>query len=540
MLPGRVSGASGLRHACVPSRLPPFAEGSRLLVPSLLVVATTLGCAAPVIPVRTMVLLDGPLVLPMVDAEVGDGRLPLLLDSGTDDHFVEAAVGWGFGVDALGLDGSASDATGASVAADLARPGALHVPGLSDERLEPLVIVYSTSLRGIGVLGAVSPRQLVGPGERAVVDFRAGRMTILPEDEGRLPAAGEGRAAGTLERCRFGDGDERDGRWVVRAAIGGRDVRLTVDTGAGRTMLFDDAAVGRELVEDAPPEETAQVAGGEPGGVPATGENPRIVREREAWVGGLVDVLAVPDVPVGVGELTWTITVSVAARGVSPECGVDGVLGFDILRYCVLSFGPEDGEWSCSMDPPRAPEPAGPSPGGPVRIVAVEVGAGCGLTAGELQPGLEPGTLPATFPSLLDALAPLYGAAESYARWVVYRCEGNGYPRADLRSELARSGDELTMRFAVAEGPRFRVRSATIAILDPDGAVLRRLDPAELPWWRQQPGAWYSADDWSDDIQTLWDSPAQAGGEVGEAFTHRTYDDATAEVDLAVELQLRR
>jgi hypothetical protein len=508
----------------------------------LLLLGATLGCAAPVIPVRTIALLDGHLVLPIVDAEVGDGRLPLVLDSGTDSHFVDSAAAWGFGVVTRGVAGSAWDAMGASVAADLAQAGALHIPGLSDERLEPLAVVHTTSLRGIGFFGSVSPRQLVRHGERVVVDFRAGRMSVLPEDEARLPAAGEGTAAGALERCLFGDGDadgdgERDGRYVVRATIDGREVELTVDTGAGRTLLFDDTEVGRGLLADRPAQEPPEAADGEPGDAPATAENPRIVREREAWAGGVVDVLAVPDVPVRLGELAWTITVSVASRGVPRECGRDGVLGFDVLRYCTLSLGPDDGEWSCSLAPPAAPEPASPAPGGSVRFAAVEAGAGCGLTADELQPHLEPGEFPASFPSFLDALVPLYGAAESYADWVEYRCEGNGYPRAQLRSELARSGDELTMRFAVNEGPRFRVRSSAIAILDADGTVVRRVDPAELPWWRQQPGEWYSYDDWDDDIRALWESPELALGDVGEAFTHRVYDDATAEVDLAVELQ---
>jgi hypothetical protein len=232
--------------------------------------------------------------------------------------------------------------------------------------------------------------------------------------------------------------------------------------------------------------------------------------------------------------------VSVASRSESRDCERDGILGFDILQYCTLSFGPDAGDWTCSLDPPRTPEPLGPDPDGPVYLVAMDSVTGCGRTEDELRPVLETHQWPISFPSLLDALAPLYGIAESYANWVQWRCEGNGYPAARVNSALARSGDELTIRFAIDEGPRFRVRSSAIAILDQDGAVVRRLDPADLPWWRQQPGAWYSRDDWDDDIDALWDSPELAAGERGVSFTHRTYDDATAEVDLAVEFQLAR
>ncbi|MBN1770511.1 MAG: aspartyl protease family protein [Deltaproteobacteria bacterium] len=499
--------------------------------------AVLAGCRPPQAAFRTVVLGDGPRTLPMVDGTVRGTPVPLLLDTGAEWHFLADSTAWGCGVETDESDGVGSDGIGQPVYADRAREPELRVPGLSEDRLGTTAVVHSPALRFGRFWGGLAPQRLVRSAERVTLDFRAGRLAIAPEDEPWPATATERSAGGTLEACRFDDGSsDRGWNYLVAATVEGRPARLVVDSGASGTTLFADAAAGRELAAQAELDDLLDEIDRELGDAPSGNEPPRTSEVWQIWVGGEGRAVEIADVAVELGDWRRTIPLSVTERVDAPPCSGDGVLGFDVLRFCELSLGLEDGQWRCSDDPPA---PAAPAAAVPVRLTAVEATAACGATAEELRPEVHGGELPMTYPSLLDAFAVLYEDVEAHARRIEQDCADRGWATARVRRPpLARATDELRVLFETDEGPRYRVGAVTIRILDAREEEVRRMEPDELPWWRQRPGVWYSETEWTHDRFDLWDALEPPLGRIQVYRYEVLPDEAAGTVELRMEAVL--
>ena len=502
--------------------------------------APTAGCRPPQAAVRTVALGNGPLAMPMVEAQVRGTSVPLLLDSGAEWHFLADATAWGCGVEAVGAEGEGTDVLGRPVFAERAEAGLLHVPGLPSDRLDAPAVVYSAALRTFGYWGGISPQRLAGSGERVVLDFRAGRLTVVPEDEGRPATAGPGAASGPLERCRLGEvGEDRGWYYLVDAVVDGRETRLLVDTGSSQTVLYDDAATGRELAARAQREDLLTHIDRELGDAPPANEAARTGIVRHVWVGGPGEALEVQGTSVALGGWERTTAVSVVTRAERQACSGDGVLGFDLLRFCELSLGPEGGDWRCSDAAPPVLEPPRALEGEPVRLTEVGATAACGRTAEELRPEVHGAELPVTYPSLFEAFAVLYEDADEHARRIEDDCANRGWATAQVRDPpLVRSGHELRVWFEIDEGPRYRVGAVTIRIVDADDEERRRVELGELPPLRQRPGEWFSAAAWTDDRFDLWDALRSIVGPIDSYRTDVVTDEAAGTLELTMDVLL--
>jgi hypothetical protein len=498
------------------------------------------GCTPPQAAVRTVRLGDGALAQPILEATVRGNPVPLVLDTGAERHFLADSTAWGCGVESSWVDAWGTDAVGRRVSAELATEAVLHVAGIPDDRFDAPGVVFSAALRNFGFWGGIAPQRLADLDERVVIDFRAGRLIVLPEDDGQLAPAGPGAASGTLVHCRLGDGEEGRGwYYLVDARVGGREARLLVDTGASQTVLFDDSEAGRALAVLAEREELLRELDRLVGDAAADDGAPRAAVVRQMWVGGTAEGLEVQGVTVELGRWGKTTPVTLVTREAPSTCAGDGVLGYDLLRFCELSLGPEGGEWRCSDEAPPTAVPEAQLAGAPVRLTAVEAVAACGRTAEELTPEVHGGELPMTYPSYLDACAVLYEGVENHSREIEVDCGERGWAMARVvRPPLVRSGDELRVRFEVDEGPRYRVGAVTIRVVDVHDAEIRRVGLDELPWWRQRPGEWYSELDWTDDRFDLWDAVAAMLGQLDGYRMEVVPDEAAGTVELKVDLVL--
>ncbi|MEO6419772.1 MAG: aspartyl protease family protein [Polyangiaceae bacterium] len=165
---------------------------------------------------------------------------------------------------------------------------------------------------GIGVV--LSPQELED--DRAV---------ILELDRGEIRTGSEAEAVKALAARKVGfDPDDIEfchGVFSIAAHVEGEAVRLTVDTGSADTDLFSLTKPGRALSpKSVPTKFKAETASGPI--VTRTYKNAKIM--------------------IGALKLRKDITLIPGAPEI--DCPVDGVIGIDILRSCVLVFGSKQGK----------------------------------------------------------------------------------------------------------------------------------------------------------------------------------------------------
>ena len=262
--------------------------------------------------------------LPFVPARVGGRTLRLLLDTGANVPFLTLATAESAGLDTRPWNRTAEDVGGQPVSVRLLSRGALHVLG---RPLEPAFAVSSPVLDAAGIAGAVPPGSLAPPGTYVVVDFVERRVRVVRGSLPRTSPRSE-RLEGT---CPVYDPREQR-QWTVRVRIDGRPARLFVDTGSATTTVHEDTAIGRHL---------ASLIGG------------NATRYRIAGVGGYATARAVPDVPVRIAGRTIETAVGIVAPAApfDETCAADGIVGFDILKRCRLTFSGHHGRIACTSAP---------------------------------------------------------------------------------------------------------------------------------------------------------------------------------------------
>lgn len=177
---------------------------------------------------------------PLVEADVGGHTRAMLLDTGSVDHVYSLERARAEGL-ALGAPGTLDDVdlrrhTTAALDVVARVAGlALTAPLIASDWPDSLAPPLPGQRQEDGVL---SPQRLARPGRAVVLDFVRGEISDEPWAQalahvGREPRALADVAAGPT------------GHFFVAATVGGRAVRLVVDTGAPRSMLYE--ARGDEL-----------------------------------------------------------------------------------------------------------------------------------------------------------------------------------------------------------------------------------------------------------------------------------------------------
>jgi hypothetical protein len=523
----------------------------------LVLVLGLVGCGSSAIPtaeppegriaIYTADPSGAPLAVPFVDVRLADQSERLMLDTGASQHFLLGATAWVHDVGSEPLDFEGTDAHGRDFSARLAQAGMVRV----DRYVAPYVFVFeSPQLYDLGIRGGLSPQLLAGTGRATVVDVREGFLEVRSIDalrgwERRLDA----------RACVAGD-DPRDGfRFILPVRIGDVEAPLMIDTGAEGVVVYAGTPAAapleariRELqvraeVADAvgPPDETApdETAPGRTGADEIVPEgSDRIEEVRIAGAASVASARVLPNVPVTLGGARLSSSVGVIDydAGGSDECGELGVVGFRVLRHCVLVLRREGAAVRCDARPPpmrRALAAEAPSP---VRVLGVEATAGCGYEAPELTPTVDDGGIP-EMGSAIEAYARLQPSIDAHAERIERACREAGYLEARVRRPLLRrTPDGLRVRFEVEEGRRRRVRRFAI-VVEVSGGETHRFDASEVAWLRTRPGVLYVERDFEADDDDLREALDGLGYAVhGSSSTLERVGDDALDLELSYRL----
>jgi Aspartyl protease len=165
---------------------------------------------------------------------------------------------------------------------------------------------------GIGVV--LSPQELED--DRAV---------ILELDRGEIRTGSEAEALKALGARKIGfDADDIEychGVFSIAANVEGEAVRLTVDTGSADTDLFSLTKPGRALASRSVP-----------------------TKFKAETASGPIATRTFKNAKVTIGALKRRSDITLIPGAPEVDCPVDGVIGIDILRSCVLVFGSKKGK----------------------------------------------------------------------------------------------------------------------------------------------------------------------------------------------------
>jgi predicted aspartyl protease len=447
---------------------------------------------------------DGaPLPVPRAEVSLNGHSADVMLDTGASQHFLLRAAAWAYDVPSTPFASSASDAHGARFDVELATNASLRVPGRPFSLPSNIFLMDSRPLWARGLVGAIAPQLLAPPGHATILDLSAGRMEVVS-----LYDLERGDRLVNATVCRAGN-DPRDGwRYVVPARVAGRWVMLLLDTGAQASAIYDRAALAPTLASSA--SRAVQVAG----------------------AASVARMRVVEGVPLTVGGASLEVRVTVGPG--DPQCGEEGLLGFDVLRYCRIVLRRDGAALRCQSDPPvdsRAPERHGE----PMILASVDADAACGRSAAELRP-IVLGAVPFRYRSAVDAYVALREDAGAHATRIEHACQDSGYLEARVREPLLeRRGSHVALRFHVDEGRRFTVGRVMVSLLTDSGP--QRLSASHFPWLHTRAGQPYRRADVNDDARTLVAALTARGAHVAEAASGRNENaDATVDVYFALAL----
>ena len=196
---------------------------------------------------------------------------------------------------------------------------------------EPLLVAdVPEPFRQLNLGGFLAPQFLAkGDGERVLLDLAHAEMQVVSRDDAALHLASRGGRFPIFGSrvCRASDSVPYR-TFAVPAYIEDEPVTLLIDTGAERTNLRVGSRAGQKL------------------SLRSNGDLTRVY-----GAGGAFNALTVPNARVQIGEIGTTADVEMVPGAPNADCPVDGVLGMDILRSCILSLGNGPPEGRCASDP---------------------------------------------------------------------------------------------------------------------------------------------------------------------------------------------
>ena len=250
--------------------------------------------------------------LPFVHGTIGGVPTWMIVDSGASTQFAPSWMADRAKVHTRPTTSSVSDHVRHNMNVALADRSLIAIEGWGGLTPGELLVVDEEA-RGLGAkygIGIIlSPQEL--DDDRAV---------ILELDRRSIRTGSEAAAVRALAARKIAvDPDDIafcHGVFSVAAIIDGHSVRLTVDTGASSSDLFSLSDAGRALAPHAARSRSEGEAGSGPVAL-------RVSKGARIQLGGL-SVRKDIDILTGAPEI---------------QCPVDGVLGIDVLRSCVLVFG---------------------------------------------------------------------------------------------------------------------------------------------------------------------------------------------------------
>jgi predicted aspartyl protease len=271
------------------------------------------------------VLKGNPFASPVVRATVGGVETTMLLDTGANTHMLTGWIARKAHLETKALGDSGTDHTGKTIKARRVDHANVALEGWGPIEDRPILVVdVPDRLEQLGIGGFISPQQLATDDQPVVLDLeRAEMRTAKKEEVEALPGRTLGRGAARV--C--SDQDSHIGRtlaFVVKGSIDAHDVELLVDTGAPMTDLLATSAPGKALG-------------------PKTVEN----KDEIYAASGKVKPRVFKNGKLVLGEVEVTVDVNVLAGANDPFCPRDGVVAMDVLRRCVLVFGPASMTGTC-------------------------------------------------------------------------------------------------------------------------------------------------------------------------------------------------
>lgn len=253
-----------------------------------------LGGAAHADPVRIWFDPRAPTPRPTVRADIGGQAQAMLLDTGSAQHVWSlrraTAAGLRLGDASVGLDVDLRSYDQFAVDVRARIPGStLPSAPLVASKWADVIVDSHFSADGSRSDGVLSPQRLPPTGHAAVLDFRRGQLSDEPWPQALAHLAALPRALADVAAA-------PSGHFFVTAEIGGREVRLIVDTGAPHSMIYE--ARGDDLPGDA---------------VRVSDAHRRIT----------------------VGAVRRSLVVE--QREPTGDPGFDGLLGMDVLADCALA-----------------------------------------------------------------------------------------------------------------------------------------------------------------------------------------------------------
>jgi Aspartyl protease len=262
---------------------------------------------------------------PLVKARIAGHEAIFIVDSGASanvfaDWYVEIA-----GIPTVGSDSAAVDNAGKTAPQRLVH----RLQGRwSDGQLfslnEAIVVAFPPIFKSVRLGGLVSPQLLAPPGMAAVLDLRVPSLRFVPF--ARAHSDLQRSKAPTVQLdltqpCRNADSKLVNRVYVVPVTTAGVTDLMLVDTGATGTIFSDKSKIVRAIGSRGKPGTRSEGVGGEASG--------RMVREVQLLRGGQI------------------VTLNPSIGAVSERCGVQGILGMDALRSCVLILGDTQMAFSC-------------------------------------------------------------------------------------------------------------------------------------------------------------------------------------------------
>jgi len=274
---------------------------------------------------------------PLVRGRVGALPAILVIDTGAQVSTIDAAIARAAGLP-LESASAGHDPTGQPVRLERSDRPSLVIDGwgaLPEQRVA--VVALPEPLRRLGVGAIVSPQALVGPSEAVVIDVprRELERTSLRAATAALASRGVELVPVASHLCREQTGEFERRVLVAPATVAGRSSVLELDTGASGCFVISESEAGRSV---------SARGGGESG--------------TRVGAAGPIEVRTYPDVPVAMGAVRATTSLSVTRGARDAACGYEGRLGMDVLRHCVIVVNREQVFARCDqVDGPRALAP---------------------------------------------------------------------------------------------------------------------------------------------------------------------------------------
>jgi hypothetical protein len=256
--------------------------------------------------------------LPVVRVTIFDQPAWMLVDSGASYHAISGRLARKLAQFTVDV-GDATDLAGGRH--DVRLSTSLQIDAGEWALVRGRVLITEDTSASFG--GRLSPQWLARDDETVVVDLVTWELRGLPAQEA---AERYGSWPGVLiprgESCTPMPGFQRFG---VRATIGGKPVRLEIDSGSNVTALDADRDAGRALTA---------LASSRPSTVSLIG-------------GASIDVARLAPQPLLVGEIARTVEPMLFHRSKPDLCEFDGVLGTDALKNCAILFDRDGVQLRC-------------------------------------------------------------------------------------------------------------------------------------------------------------------------------------------------